>query len=275
MKKLFLLCSISLSSTVLLAQVKKGTISYEKKVNNHRSFGLNEQMRAMMPEFRTSNHLLIFSDSISLYKLIPEDEAPDPFAGSGGRATFRIGGGSENNELFKNFAEKKSSGVSELAGKTYIIQDSIGQQPWKLTDETKKILGYDCIKAVRKVTVQSSGQIRTMSFGPGGSNTTKDSSFTAAPKPREIEVVAWYAPDLLSPAGPEQYGLLPGVILEINYDNGATMFTAKEIKKEVDEKQLKEPKKGKIISSKDFAKLRNDMLQEQMQNMGGSIRFGN
>ena len=73
-------------------------------------------------------------------------------------------------------------------------------------------------------------------------------------------MVAWYADNIISPAGPEPYGLLPGVILQIDVDNGTTLFTALEIKKTVDTKELKEPKKGKIISRQDFNKMMTDMM---------------
>lgn len=36
---------------------------------------------------------------------------------------------------------------------------------------------------------------------------------------------------------------------------------------------LKEPKKGKSVTSAEFNKLRMDMMQQQFQN-GGGIRFG-
>lgn len=280
MKKMFLLLTICMSSSIIWGQVKQGTIVYERKINMHRSMNLNDQMRAMVPEFRTSKHILLFKDSISLYRLIPEDEAPDPFAnaGRGGGGTFTMvrttSGGSEGGDLFRNFAEKLSITASTLAGKDYIIKDSISQQPWKLVDETKNINGYTCYKAVRKSTLQTSSTMR-ISVGPGGSST--DTSTANRPQTREVEVVAWYAPDLLSPSGPDQYGLLPGTILEIDIDNGATVYSVKEIKAVVDEKQLKEPKKGKVVTAKEFNKLRMDMLQQQMQNMGGGggFRFGN
>lgn len=279
MKKMFLLLTICMSSSILWGQVNQGTIVYERKINMHRSMAMNEQMRAMIPEFRTSRHILLFKDSISIYRLIPEDVAPDPFAGSsrGGGGTFtmvRTGSGGDGGDLFKNFSEKRSITASELAGKDYIIKDSISQQPWKLVDESRKINGYTCYKAVRKSTVQTTGGIR-MSVGPGG--TTTDTSAANSPKPREVDIVAWYAPDLLSPSGPDQYGLLPGTILEIDFDNGATVYSAKEIKTVVDEKQLKEPKKGKVVTAQEFNKLRMDMLQQQIQNMGGggSLRLSN
>jgi GLPGLI family protein len=273
MKKAFLLIPAVMGISIVQAQIKEGTIVYERKINNHRTV-TNDQMRAMIPEFRISKHLLIFSDSISVYRMIPENEAPDPFAGGAGsgggvRISFNMVGGSDGGDLYKNFSQSKSILSSELAGKSYLVIDSITQQPWKLTNETKQILGYTCLKATRKITVQT-GPVRTMTIGSPGANVSRD---TTRPKPREIELVAWYAQDIASPVGPESYGQLPGVILQLDSDNGMTVFTALEIKKEVDQKQLKEPKKGKTVSAAEFSKMRMDLMQQQMQN-GGGMRFG-
>lgn len=273
MKKAFLLISAAMGICALQAQIKEGTIVYERKINNHRII-TNEQMRAMMPEFRISKHLLIFSDSISVYRMIPENEAPDPFAGGAGaggggaiRMSFNVSG-SDGGDLYKNFTQSKSIQSSELAGKSYLVVDSITQQPWKLSNETKQILGYTCLKATRKITAPAA-PMRTMVFGGPGGNAQRD---TTRPQPREIELVAWYAQDIASPVGPENHGQLPGVILELNSDNGTTVYRAVEFKKEVDQKQLKEPKKGKTVTAAEFGKLRMDLMQQQMQN--GGFRIG-
>lgn len=268
MKKVFFLITAIIGVSTLQAQMKQGTIVYERKTNMHRTI-TNEQMRAMIPEFRISKHILMFSDSISLFRLLPENEAPDPFAGGGGgmRMSFSFGG-SDGGDLYKNFTQAKSILSSELAGKNYLVVDSIKQQPWKLSNETKQINGYTCLKATRKITAAAT-QMRTMTIGGPGGNASRD---TTIPKPREIELVAWYAQDIVSPVGPESYGQLPGVILQLDSDNGAIVFTAVEIKKEVDQKQLKEPKKGKVVTATEFGKMRMDLMQQQMQ--GGGIRFG-
>ncbi len=264
MKKiLFSVCFLGLFMT-LAAQQKVGTVIFERKINMHRIIQ-DEQMRAMMPEFRTSEHILLFSDSVSVYKLVPEDEAPDPFAGGGGggpRIMMRFG--ADGGDLYKNFTQSKSIQTSELGGKNFLITDSIRQQPWKLSTETKQILGYNCHKATRKINQPMMGMRRvTMTSGSGAP--TIDTSSKNKPAPKEIEVVAWFADDIISPVGPENYGQLPGVILELNIDNGQTVYSAKEVKKTVDAKELKEPKKGKVVTQQEYMK----MMQELMSNQGG------
>jgi GLPGLI family protein len=108
--------------------------------------------------------------------------------------------------------------------------------------------------------------------GPNSEETVKSNSPASAPK--EIETVAWYTNDIITPAGPENYGLLPGLILEIDVDNGTTVFKATEVKASLNKKELKEPTKGKIIGRKEFQKLQMDMMQQEMPGMM-QMRRGN
>lgn len=274
MKKLFFLASGLLALSTLQAQVKQGTIIYDRKINMHKTIQ-DEQMRAMMPEFRSSKHMLLFSDSVSVFKLVPDDEAPDPFAGGGGggggmRMMFRPSGADGGN-LYKNFSQAKSVQATEAGGKNFLIVDTIQQQPWKLGTETKQILGHTCHKATRKI-MQPVGMVRTMTMGGPA---PRDTSATSAHRPqsREVEVVAWYAEDIISPVGPENYGQLPGVILQLDVDNATTVYTATELKPNVDQKELQEPKKGKIVTRQEYQKVMADLMGAQMQGMPGGVRF--
>jgi GLPGLI family protein len=251
-----------LIGTALMGQQKEGTILYKKTVNMHRTIN-NDQMRAMMPEFRTSRHQLLFSDSISVYKLIPEDEAPDPFGGGNGGMVIRLGGGADGGELFKNFSLSKSIQANETAGKNFLITDSIRNAAWKLSDETKQILGFTCYKATLKVNAPV---MRTMTISNMGGNTDTSKQTTTAPK--QIDVVAWYTNSIPVPAGPDSYGQLPGAILEVNIDNGLTVITATEVKNTVAKKELQEPKKGKVITRSEFQKMMMEMM-----NQGGPMMF--
>jgi GLPGLI family protein len=250
------------------AQQKEGTIVYERKINMHKTIP-DEQMRAMMPEFRISKHMLLFSDSVSVYKAIPEDEAPDPFAGAGGggpRMVMRFG--NDGGDLYKNFGQSKSVLTSELGGKNFLIVDSIKPQPWKLSMETKQILGLTCHKATRKMPAPQMG-MRVMTMGGPGGATTKDTTVQKPVAVKEMEIVAWFADNIISPVGPENYGQLPGVILELDIDNSKTVYTAKEIKATVEAKELKEPKKGKVVTQEEYRKL----MMQMMQNQGGPGMF--
>ncbi len=256
--------------TVAHAQLKEGTIVYERKINMHRNIQ-DEQMKAMIPEFNTDKFILLFSDSVSVYKLQPKDEMPDPFDnGGGGRVVIRING-ADGGETFRNYTAYRAVSSQELGAKNYIIEDSIRPLKWKLTDETKKIMGHTCHKATAKQIVMTGGGMRIMTNTNG--NTTVDSSKAGnGMQKKEVEVIAWYADDITVPAGPSAYCSLPGAILEINVDNGATIFTAAEIKNEVNKKELKEPTKGKKVTPDEFRKMQMELMQNNMQQMGGGMR---
>jgi GLPGLI family protein len=278
MKKIIALIVVISSISSLHAQIKEGTITYQQKIDMYKRV-TDEQMRSMMgSQYRTSNYLLSFSDSVSIYKTVPRDEMPSDFGGGGGggmRMSFNMGGMTDNDILYKNFGTSKSVNARELGVRTYLVEDSIRTPKWKMRDDTKTILGHVCHKAVTTQTVMVGGSMR-MTVSNNGQTTTTDTTKKAnAPQPQQQEVIAWFADDILSPVGPENNGGLPGVILELNINGGETVYTATSIKNEVNKKDLKEPTKGKKVTSEEFKKMQMEAMQNQMQGMGGrQIRVG-
>jgi GLPGLI family protein len=237
-------------------QVKEGMITYERKMDMYKTIP-DEQFKAMMPQYRTSKHQLLFSDSSSVYKALAEEEAPDPFGGPGGPGPGMLFFGGGDGVLYKNFTNGKSVESSDLGAKTYLIQDSIQSQSWKLTGETKKISGHNCFKAIcKQMVLVPSGNGPGRMMPPGNQMLEADTSHKAPPtlQQKEIQIMAWYAEDLISPAGPENYGGLPGVILQLDRNNGETVYTAVEIKNLSSKKESRE----------EYRKL----IQEMMMNQG-------
>lgn len=281
MKKIFLAIAIYMLAIAAHAQQKQGTITYQRTTNTWR-FVTNQQLRANVPEFQTANYILYFNDSASLYKVMADDNAPEPFAGGegggGGVRGFRMGGfgggfGGDGH-LYKDLNTGISTQATELGGKNFLIIDTIKKAPWKISGDTKQILGVTCRKATQKV-MQPVRQQRTLNFNRNGSTTTDTT--VKPPAPKEIEVVAWFAETIMAPVGPDSYGKLPGVILELNVDNDAIVYNATSIKESVDTKAFKEPKKGKRVTKAEYAKLMMELFQNQGGGTGGgqiSIRGG-
>ncbi len=269
--KFWSLLVLLLGYTVVQAQVKEGAITYERKLNMHKRI-TDEQLRTYIPEFRTSKHILLFSDSASIYKTIPEDEMPE--AGNGGNVRVMVSmGGGDADELYKDFTTAKSIRQTNIGAKTYVIEDSIKTQKWKLTDETKTILGYTCRKAVSTQTQRVGGSVRMITNSNGNIDTAKSNKTSQT---QDVEVVAWYAENIISPVGPENNGGLPGVILQLDINKGEMLYTATEIKKEVNKKEVKVPSKGKKITNEEYAKLMQQMMENMQQGGGGRMmRFGN
>lgn len=260
------------------AQQAEGTITYERKQNMHRALN-NESMKAFLPEFQNSKHVLIFRNNTSLYKLLPEDELPDATPPGNGTFIVRRSGGAGNAEVFKDYTNSTKISLKEFLGTKFLISDSIkAVSGWKLTEETKTILGFTCRKAIMKAKAKIARTVAFSSFSSDGDK--KDSTIKKtednAPKEKEVDVVAWYTEAISLPLGPEEYGQLPGAILEFNFDNDLIVFTATEVKKKFSSKELKAPTEGKKVTQAQYeAETKELMKNMQMGGGMGGIKLNN
>ncbi len=237
MKKLFLFISLAISQ-LAMAQTQEGVIDYEFKVNMHKGLGKDqEQMKSMIPEFRTSKNRLFFTPSESFYTNIEED--PEDVNSSVGGANVQMRFTRPQFDLYRNFDAAKFVTLTDFAGKKFRVEDSLKTNPWKFVDETKKVLNYDCKKA------------------------------TFYNEEAKQEVVAWYTEALISPAGPQSFYGLPGTILEVNLNDGATTITAAKIELKKLTNEIKVPTGGKKVTNKEFKKIRDDYMKEMGIQGGG------
>ncbi|MFA7687331.1 MAG: GLPGLI family protein [Moheibacter sp.] len=130
--------------------------------------------------------------------------------------------------------------------KEYILRDSIRQYDWKITRESKEILGYEVRKAEAVV------------------DSTK-------------ALTAWYAPKLVYKNGPAEFGSLPGLILQLeetkdSEDEKATqIYTAISLKIVDEKKPIQFPKKGTIISKKDYQSIMDAEMKKMQDMYGGGV----
>jgi GLPGLI family protein len=210
------------------AQTKEGKITYEQKVDMYRRIPEdNQQLRSMMPQFRTAKFELQFADNQSLFKSVEEER--DMTEQNNGGIVIRMGGGAEN-EYYRNFSTQRSVEKRELMEEVYLIEDSIRSISWKLEEgETKKILDHTCKKATGKTE-------------------------------RGSDIVAWYAEDIPVASGPDQFNGLPGMILGIDANKGEIVFTATVLDKKADKKVIKAPTAGKKITNADYVKKQKELM---------------
>ena len=91
------------------------------------------------------------------------------------------------------------------------------------------------------------------------------SSWAGGNDKEEKEVVAWFTPVLAVSAGPASFGNLPGLVLEVNIDEGQQVFIAKSIEfMELDKEILKKPTKGKEVTEEEY----HAIVEEKMKEMG-------
>jgi GLPGLI family protein len=273
MKKIQLVFGLLIALTSLTtatAQMKEGKISYERKINMHRNLP-DPQMKSMIPEFRTDKFELIFNESVSLFRSVVDEEAPDPFANAGGgggggmRMNFRM----PSANTYTDLAKQMQYEGREFFEKEFLIVDSLKQYKWKLSEETKTIAKQLCKKATTMITAPQVMRMR-VSMGGGGNNTDTTANTPRAPK--ETELVVWYAENIPVSFGPDSYSGLPGVIMEIDQDNGANVTTAVEVSAKYPKKELIAPTKGEKMNRVQFQENMQKLMQEMQR--GGGIRMG-
>jgi GLPGLI family protein len=269
MKKIQLLLALLVGLSInTMAQMKEGKISYERKVNMHRSLP-DPQMKSMIPEFRTDKFELLFNESASLYRSVVDDEAPDPFANAGGggggmRMNFRM----PTTTTYTDIAKQTQYEERAFFEKEFLIVDSLKQYKWKLSEETKTIAKQLCKKATTMITAPQQMRVR---ISRGGENNT-DSASNAPKPPKETELVVWYAENIPVSIGPDNYSGLPGVIMEMDVDNGAQVTTAVEVSAKYPKKELIQPTKGDKMTRAQFQEQMQKLMQEMQR--GGGIRMG-
>jgi GLPGLI family protein len=269
MKKALLAIAVFIGSIASVsAQMKEGKIVYERKINMYRMI-TDPEMRSRIPEFRTSQFELLFNEQSSLFRTVPDDEAPDPFANNGGdrggqRFTMRM----PETTTFTDLKEKIQYESRPMFEKTFLIVDTLKPLKWKISEETKTIAKHLCKKATTSVPGQS---IRIGGGGPRmgrANNTDTASKPSAAITPKETEVSVWYTEEIAASVGPDGFTGLPGAILEVDMDNGANITTATEVTTKYPKKELVQPTKGDKMNKAQFQDAMKKLM-EDMQRGGG------
>lgn len=127
----------------------------------------------------------------------------------------------------KNIIQKNSYG-----------QDFLVEMPkiaWEISSEQKKIGNYTCYKATAQIK--------------------KENDI----KKFNVNIVAWFAPEIPFNYGPKYYAGLPGLIVELKEGKNIIYQLVKIKQKKY--KKIDIPEKGKKISQKDFEKLSKKMFE--------------
>ena len=243
----------------LIAQEFHGKAVYQSKTtikldNNFGGRQISEQqkkeMMSRMKSFLEKTYTLTFTQSESIYK---EDETLNVSEGRGPRGGFMFGGGNSG-ITYKNIKTNQVVQQQEFLGKQFLIKDSLQPLKWKMGSESKKIGQYICFKATATKPFEGFDWKRNKP-DENEKNTEKlaDSS-TTLKTPREIEIVAWYTPQIAVSHGPLKYWGLPGLILELSADN-TTVLCTKIVINPSESESIKPLKKGKVVTQKEYNKI--------------------
>ena len=170
---------------------------------------------------------LYFSPTESKYEDSEERAEPDDEGYSWRKEPFFV---------TRNFEKNTMYDLIQVQGKSYQIQDSMFRQDWKIRNDLKEVAGHLCMNA-----------------------SWEDSL-------KKQQVTAWFALDMPLSAGPEMFCGLPGLILEVDINNGAMVITADRIdlkKLAGNEMTLPKKVKGKKISNTEFRAIIKKHMDEQ------------
>ena len=249
---------VMLLSNTLLAQDFQGVATYKSyrkidlKVNDDQNTEMQKQIQEQLQKQMQREYTLTFTKNESMYKENEKLAAPAP-SSSG----FQITVSSSTDIMYKNMKENRYVNESEIFGKQFLIKDSLINRPWKLVNETKSIGAYTCYKAT------FSEEIETKKLVGNTMETVKEERITTA----------WYTPQIPVNNGPDDFHGLPGLILEIN-DGQLTLICSKIIMNPKELIEIKEPKKGKVVTQEKFDEIMDKKTDEMMERMQSRKKDG-
>lgn len=240
--KYLLLLTVLLLNTCAFAQ--SGVITYMTTFNQHRIMPSDRpELKASMPEFIHAEALLFFTDTASLYKPV----LPEQASVANGRGSIEFRRVQPLTHL--QFTSHTQTRLQEYKKNLYAVHDTIVSPPWKMSPETKTILGYTCYKA----TYAHEQELYTVktALKPDQNNQP-----TTEKTMHSLEIVAWYTKQLHPGSGPDKYHSLPGMILEVDINNGQERYVADKIElRPVTAEELRIPAGGKPLSAGAYKKM--------------------
>jgi GLPGLI family protein len=239
-------CLLLFSGNILFAQnnthfVTSGIIEYDKTINMFalisRELALSngndifgpkafEAYKKNHPQIDIRKSTLVFGNNKTLFTPAPPVETPNNF--------FDMPMAQQNNTTYSDATTSTRISQKTVFEEKFLVKDSTSKIKWKITDETRDILGYTCRRANGLVL---------------------DS----------IYVVAFYTDQIATTGGPEAFTGLPGMILQVALPHENVSWLATKITDtSVPATTLVPPKKGKPVTGVEFKKT----LKSAMKNWG-------
>lgn len=213
----------------------KGKITYERKLNMHKQMdgmmkdrpemaSMMENIKKQIPKYKTDIFELAFTDKESLYKPAPN--------GISESKNMMSNIPSEKNIVYNNYVNQTYVAEKNIFDKVYSIEDSLKTFNWKITEEFRKVAGFNCRRA--ETIIMDS-----------------------------VYVIAFYTEAILAQGGPECFSGLPGMVLGIVIPRMNITYFATQVDNYLaDEKSIVAPTKG---TKKSLSDLNKDIKESTKQ----------
>ena len=214
---------------------QSGTIEFEEVTKFEIKLeGEMAQMMKDMPKEQRSDMMLYFSPEASLFEKVIGEKPMMGGEFAHAEAGVNIMMSTPDNKVFIDLKKKDVVEQKEFMTRTFLIEDKMPENDWKITGKQKMVLDYPCMEA----TLTDTAGVITR---------------------------AWFTPAIAVQTGPSNFCNLPGLILEVDIKDGDKKFIAKSISLEAPDKEnFKKPKEGKKVSREEFDKI----VEEKMAEMG-------
>lgn len=182
-----------LLSTVSIAQLTQGSITFERRTNLKKTVGDNPRVSRFLNDdnkIRKENFELKFNQTSSVFKHIENEDEED----IGMMKYF-----TQRNTVYQDLDNNGFMVILNSWGQPMYLQDSISIRLWKVTESKRKFAGYMCYKSIWEMN---------------------DST----------RIYAWFCPDIVPSVGPEGFSGLPGAILGLATEDGGVVYYATEVK---------------------------------------------
>lgn len=283
MKKTILLFTL-LFSLAISSQNFSGQATYQSKTNMEMDFGgreMTEQMRQqiteMMKRALEKTYILNFNQEASIYK---EEEKLDT-PGAGGGFGMMMMGNFTAGAQYKNTKSNEFLQEQEFFGKQFLITDTLPKLDWKLVNESKQIGQYVVFKATAIKKLEDTDWQSMRRRNRDGENQKNDAEvkkdsletniMDEIEIPKEIEIVAWYTPQIPIQQGPGEFHGLPGLILEVQADRTSILCTRIVLNPKNIE-IIKKPTRGEKVSQEEYRKIVKEKVEEMQEMYGGGRR---
>jgi GLPGLI family protein len=237
------------SQTPLANGTTSGKISYQEKAKiDIKLEGDAAQFANDMPKEQLNDKVLYYNPDYSLYQA-DESRKEAEMDHQAGVMKIRMMNGGEGDKIFCDFKNRKKTEQKEFMTRTFLVEDDLSSSEWKISGNFRTIMNYSCQEA-----------------------TWDDST---------RKVKAWFTTSIPVSSGPAGYGGLPGMILQLDFNDGRRIITATAIDAVLtDPAILIKPKEGKKVSASEYKKIVDDKMKEMgVQNGEGTkhiiIRYNN
>lgn len=274
-----------LFTLIVTSQNFTGQATYQSKTNVDMELGgreMTDQMRKQIADMMKSalekTYILNFNQTESLYK--EEEKLAAPGAGGGGMMMMM--GNFTAGAQYKNTKDNVFLQEQEFFGKNFLISDTLPKLEWTLVNESKQIGQYVAFKAtaLKKLGDTDWQSMRRRNRNNDDekkdaetkSDSTEVNIMDEIEIPKEIEIVAWYTPQIPVSQGPGEYHGLPGLILEVHADR-TSILCSRIVLNPKEPEVIRSPTRGQKVTLEQYQQIVKEKVEE-MQDMRGGQRRG-